>query len=82
MTPDSSKSTLDRVKEGVTDVADPVPAEAHPDSHKGTIQSVFDKGKPEIGKFDGQARYHRILVRMLTNVGHARLEQAPSRQSY
>jgi Heat shock protein 9/12 len=47
MTPDSSKSTLDKAKEGVTDAVDKVAGETQPDSKKGTAQSAFDKGKRE-----------------------------------
>jgi Heat shock protein 9/12 len=47
ITPDSSKSTLDRTKEGVTDTVDKVSGEAQSDSSKGTAQSAFDKGKRE-----------------------------------
>ena len=47
MTPDSSKSTLDKAKEGVTDTADRVMGETQPDSQKSTSQSAFDKGKRE-----------------------------------
>ena len=47
ITPDSSKSTWDKTKEGVTDTIDKVRGEAQPDSDKGVTQSVFDKGKRE-----------------------------------
>ena len=47
ITPDSSKSTLDKTKEKVTNVTDKARAEVQPDSTKGTSQSAYDKGKRE-----------------------------------
>jgi hypothetical protein len=47
ITPDSSKSTLDKAKEGITDAMDRVAGESQPDSQKSTSQSAFDKGKRE-----------------------------------
>jgi len=47
MTPDSSKSTVDKAKESITDTMDRVAGEAQPDSQKSTSQSAFDKGKRE-----------------------------------
>jgi hypothetical protein len=47
ITPDSSKSTLDKTKEGVTDTMDKVAGETQPDSQKSAGQSAFDKGKRE-----------------------------------
>jgi Heat shock protein 9/12 len=47
ITPDSSKSTLDKTKESVTDGADKVVGETQSDSNKGAGQSAFDKGKRE-----------------------------------
>lgn len=43
MTPDSSKSTLDKLKEGITDAGDKVQRDAVPDSEKSTGQSMADK---------------------------------------
>ena len=47
ITPDSSKSTIDKAKESVTDTMDRVAGEKQPDSQKSTSQSAFDKGKRE-----------------------------------
>ena len=47
ITPDSSKSTIDKAKESVTDTMDRVAGETQPDSQKSTSQSAFDKGKRE-----------------------------------
>jgi Heat shock protein 9/12 len=47
ITPDSSKSTLDKTKENVTDGADRVAAETQSDSSKSAGQAAFDKGKRE-----------------------------------
>jgi hypothetical protein len=47
ITPDSSKSTLDKAKETVTDAADRVAGETQSDSSKSAGQSAFDKGKRE-----------------------------------
>jgi hypothetical protein len=47
ITPDSSKSTLDKTKENVTDATDRVAGETQSDSSKGVGQSAFDKGKRE-----------------------------------
>jgi hypothetical protein len=47
MTPDSSKSTLDRTKENVTDTMDRAHAETQSDTSKGAGQAAFDKGKRE-----------------------------------
>ena len=47
ISPDSSKSTLDKTKENVTDTMDKVAGETQPDSQKSTGQSAFDKGKCE-----------------------------------
>ena len=47
ITPDSSKSTLDKAKEGVTDTLDRAAGETQSDSSKSTSQSAFDKGKRE-----------------------------------
>jgi hypothetical protein len=46
-TPDSSKSTLDKTKESVTDTADRVMGETQSDSSKSGTQSFFDKSKRE-----------------------------------
>ncbi|KAF2025523.1 hypothetical protein EK21DRAFT_76193 [Setomelanomma holmii] len=43
MTPDSSKSTLDKAKEGITGSADKVARGAQPDSSKTNTQSIGDK---------------------------------------
>jgi hypothetical protein len=47
VTPDSSKSTLDKTKETVTDTADRAAGETQSDSSKSTSQAAFDKGKRE-----------------------------------
>jgi len=47
VTPDSSKSTLDKTKENVTDGVDRVAGETQSDSSKGAGQAAFDKGKRE-----------------------------------
>ena len=47
ITPDSSKSTLDKTKESVTDGVDRIAGETQSDSSKGAGQSAFDKGKRE-----------------------------------
>ncbi|CAO2656297.1 Nn.00g051000.m01.CDS01 [Neocucurbitaria sp. VM-36] len=43
MTPDSSKSTLDKTKESLTGAGDKAARGAQPDSNKSTTQSVGDK---------------------------------------
>ncbi|KAL1650112.1 hypothetical protein SLS61_006034 [Didymella pomorum] len=43
MTPDSSKSTLDKTKESITGAVDKTAREAQPDSSKTTTQSLGDK---------------------------------------
>ena len=43
VTPDSSKSTLDKAKEGVTNAADRVSAAFQPDNSKSASQEAFDK---------------------------------------
>ena len=43
ITPDSSKSTVDKVKEKVTNAADKVKREVVPDSHKSGTQAAKDK---------------------------------------
>ena len=43
MTPDSSKSTLDKTKEGLTGAGDKVARGAQPDHNKSTTQEVSDK---------------------------------------
>jgi Heat shock protein 9/12 len=47
VTPDSSKSTLDKTKENVTDLTDKGASEFQSDSSKGASQQAFDKGKRE-----------------------------------
>ena len=47
MTPDSSKSTFDKIKEGVTDAGDKIQRDAVPDSQKSTGQSLADKTSRE-----------------------------------
>ena len=47
MTPNSSKSTADKLKEGVTDIGDKVQRDAVPDSQKSTGQSLADKTSRE-----------------------------------
>ncbi|KAJ5088446.1 heat shock protein 9/12-domain-containing protein [Penicillium angulare] len=43
ITPDSTKSTQDKVKETVTDTGDRVARGVQPDSDKGGAQEAFDK---------------------------------------
>ncbi|KAF1843854.1 uncharacterized protein K460DRAFT_408175 [Cucurbitaria berberidis CBS 394.84] len=43
ITPDSSKSTLDKAKESITGAGDKAARGAQPDSEKSTSQSVSDK---------------------------------------
>ncbi|KAI9738232.1 MAG: hypothetical protein M1834_008730 [Cirrosporium novae-zelandiae] len=45
MTPDSSKSTQQKVKETVTDTTDRVARGMQPDDQKSAGQSAFDKGE-------------------------------------
>ncbi|KAI5817074.1 heat shock protein 9/12-domain-containing protein [Pyronema omphalodes] len=47
MTPDSSKSTVDRAKESVTTTADKAVGEMQPDSTKSSTQEGFDKSRRE-----------------------------------
>ncbi|KAG0643487.1 heat shock protein 9/12-domain-containing protein [Tuber brumale] len=47
ITPDSSKSTLDRAKESVTDTADRVASGLQSDQHKSNTQEIFDKTRRE-----------------------------------
>jgi len=59
ITPDSSKSTLDKAKENITDTTDRLMGEAQSDSSKGTTQSAFDKGKRENdGSLFDKAKVH------------------------
>lgn len=46
-TPDSSKSTLDKTKETITDTADRIAAGTQSDSSKSTTQEAFDKTRRE-----------------------------------
>ncbi|PNS21246.1 hypothetical protein CAC42_1025 [Sphaceloma murrayae] len=43
MTPDSSKSTTDKIKEGVTDTTDKAARGVQPDSSKSNTQETADK---------------------------------------
>ncbi|OJJ49192.1 hypothetical protein ASPZODRAFT_129605 [Penicilliopsis zonata CBS 506.65] len=43
MTPDSSKSTQEKIKESFTDTTDRISRGVQPDSDKGTAQQAFDK---------------------------------------
>jgi Heat shock protein 9/12 len=43
MTPDSSKSTFEKAKEGVTDTGDKISRSVVPDNDKSTGQSLGDK---------------------------------------
>jgi hypothetical protein len=43
MTPDSSKSTTDKLSEGFTDTSDKVRRDVQSDSSKSTTQSIGDK---------------------------------------
>ncbi|KAF8424133.1 putative chaperone/heat shock protein Hsp12 [Tirmania nivea] len=47
LTPDSSKSTLDKTKETITNTADRIAAGTQPDSSKSTSQEAFDKTRRE-----------------------------------
>jgi hypothetical protein len=47
LTPDSSKSTLDKASEGVTNTADRVAGAVQGDSGKSTTQEAFDKTRRE-----------------------------------
>ncbi|KAL2799665.1 chaperone/heat shock protein Hsp12 [Aspergillus germanicus] len=44
-TPDSTKSTQDKLKEGFTDTTDRVSRGLQPDDQKSTTQQAFDKGQ-------------------------------------
>jgi hypothetical protein len=46
-TPDSSKSTLDKASEGVTNTADRVAGAVQGDASKSTTQEAFDKTRRE-----------------------------------
>ncbi|KAL4811127.1 heat shock protein 9/12-domain-containing protein [Aspergillus unguis] len=45
LTPDSTKSTQDKIKETVTDTGDRVARGTQPDDQKSTGQQIFDKGQ-------------------------------------
>ncbi|EEP80612.1 predicted protein [Uncinocarpus reesii 1704] len=45
MTPDSTKSTQEKVKETITDTKDRVARGMQPDDNKGGIQESFDKSQ-------------------------------------
>lgn len=45
MTPNSTKSTQEKLKESVTDTADRIARGVQPDSSKSTTQSAFDKAQ-------------------------------------
>ncbi|RJE27287.1 Heat shock protein [Aspergillus sclerotialis] len=45
LTPDSAKSTQDKVKETVTDTTDRLARGVQPDEDKGFAQEAFDKGQ-------------------------------------
>ncbi|CCX31871.1 heat shock protein 9/12-domain-containing protein [Pyronema domesticum] len=47
MTPDSSKSTIDKAKENITTTADRAVGEMQPDSSKSSTQEGFDKSRHE-----------------------------------
>ena len=54
MTPDSSKSTTDKLSEGFTDTTDKVGREFQSDSSKSTTQSIGDKlGREKDDKVHG-----------------------------
>ena len=54
MTPDSSKSTTDKLFEGVTDTTDKAAREFQSDSSKSTTQSIGDKmGREKDDKVHG-----------------------------
>lgn len=61
MTPDSSKSTLDKTKENVTDMTDKGASEFQSDSSKGSTQQAFDKSKREKeGGFIDKAKVSQV----------------------
>ncbi|KAL4868586.1 hypothetical protein BDV12DRAFT_197109 [Aspergillus spectabilis] len=45
ITPDSTKSTQDKIKESFTDTTDRAARGAQPDDQKSTGQQIFDKGQ-------------------------------------
>lgn len=45
MTPDSAKSTQDKVQESFTDTKDRVVRGVQPDENKSTTQEAYDKGQ-------------------------------------
>ncbi|KAI5821142.1 heat shock protein 9/12-domain-containing protein [Pyronema omphalodes] len=47
ITPDSSKSTIDKAKENITTTADRAVGEMQPDSSKSSTQEGFDKSRRE-----------------------------------
>ncbi|GAB7352085.1 hypothetical protein MBLNU459_g2586t1 [Dothideomycetes sp. NU459] len=54
ITPDSSKSTLDKTKEAITDTGDKAARGAQPDDSKSTAQSLADKtGRTKDDKVHG-----------------------------
>ncbi|PUU81556.1 heat shock protein 9/12-domain-containing protein [Tuber borchii] len=55
ITPDSSKSTLDRTKESITNFADKIVGGAQSDHHKGNTQEVFDKTRREKDHQEGNS---------------------------
>jgi hypothetical protein len=80
ITPDSSKSTLDKAKESVTDTMDRAAGETQSDSSKSASQSAFDKGKREKdGTFldNVKVRLHFYHAK-LTDIGYSWLEQTLS----
>ncbi|KAI5855236.1 heat shock protein 9/12-domain-containing protein [Tricharina praecox] len=57
VTPDSSKSTMDKAKESVTDTADRAAGELQSDSSKSTTQKGFDKSRREKESMADKAKH-------------------------
>ncbi|KAI9372047.1 heat shock protein 9/12-domain-containing protein [Aspergillus egyptiacus] len=45
LTPDSTKSTQDKIQEAMTDTTDRISRGLQPDDQKGTAQQIFDKSQ-------------------------------------
>ncbi|KAK5172011.1 uncharacterized protein LTR77_003648 [Saxophila tyrrhenica] len=60
MTPESSKSTTDKVKEGATNLGDTVQRDAVPDSEKSTGQSMSDKASREKDSAKGESTMDKV----------------------
>ncbi|KKK25043.1 hypothetical protein P175DRAFT_0504068 [Aspergillus ochraceoroseus IBT 24754] len=55
MTPDSTKSTQDKIKETFTDTTDRISRGLQPDDQKGAAQQAFDKGQRAHDNHNGGA---------------------------